>query len=61
MRHTFNSVGMSYLIPQALQSGVPSSASLHIGVFLVQHDAQTFPSGETERKHLFSYCTVLFN
>lgn len=32
----------SHLIPQALQRGVPSSASLHKGVFLVQHDAHIF-------------------
>lgn len=41
-----------YLMPQALQRGVPSSASLHMGVFLVQQDAQTLPSGEAKLKHI---------
>lgn len=34
----------SYLIPQALQRAVPSSAFLHMGVFLVQHDAHILSS-----------------
>ena len=33
----------TYLIPHALHRGVPSSASLHNGVFLVQHDAHCLP------------------
>ena len=33
----------TYLIPHALHKGVPSSASLHNGVFLVQHDAHCLP------------------
>jgi len=32
-----------YLMPQALQSGVPSSASLHSGVLLALHDAHVLP------------------
>lgn len=35
-------------MPQALQRGVPSSASLHMGVFLVQHDAQTLPPSDSQ-------------
>lgn len=33
---------LSYLIPQALQRGVPSSASLHNGVRLVEQEAHIF-------------------
>ena len=41
----------NHLIPHALQSGVPSSASLHIGVFLVQHDAHTLLSDTGDSSH----------
>lgn len=45
-------VFFTYLIPQALQSGVPSSAFLHMGVFLVQHDAQILSSDEGEKNNI---------
>lgn len=41
---------VSYLIPQALQRAVPSSAFLHMGVFLVQHDAQILSSDDRGMK-----------
>lgn len=47
---------VSYLIPQALQRGVPSSAFLHMGVFLVQHDAQILSSDDREMK---TSCSLL--
>jgi len=33
-------------MPHALQSGVPSSASLHSGVLFTLHDAQVFADNE---------------
>lgn len=50
------SVG-EYLMPQALQSGVPSSASLQRGVFLVQQDAHILlPEEHTfQNKDCFHY------
>lgn len=44
----------THLIPQALQRGVPSSASLHRGVFLVQHDAHVLDAAGTNTQHCVS-------
>ena len=52
----------SYLMPQALQSGVPSSASLHMGVFFVQQDAHSLLSGRGVRQLVqVSSCNFLFS
>ena len=46
---------LTHLMPQALHNGVPSSASLQSGVFLVPQDAHCFPASEKNNAiHCFS-------
>ena len=46
----------SHLMPQALQRGVPSSASLHKGVFFVPHDAHCLPGHKTHKYIILAGC-----
>jgi len=48
-------------MPQALHSGVPSSASLHSGVLFTLHDAHVLPAAAAAARDLRSLSSVSHN